>query len=189
MNIQNLKLKYEQEKDFDSMFLLMDSHDRLPWLIQNYNTLYTDCDEETYYRLVGESLVLTDNQELYRIYYPYMVHRGNNPHHMMNPQEKKEFEQLPDTLIIYRGVSSDTPVTTENVNRLIGNSWTLKREVSEWFSKNHSKKYTGEKYTYVLKYEIPKTDVWSYFTERNEDEIFLDSSKIDPSRVIIERVF
>ena len=188
MKTQDLIREYQTLKDYESMFTMMDSHDRLSWLIENYTTLYNDCGEEKYYELVRESLVLSDNHQPYRIYYPNIINMGVNHHHMMTPEEKKVFDDLPETLVIYRGVSSTTRLTTKNLYKVLGNSWTINYDVSVWFSHNHSQKYTGNPRLYVLEYHIPKSEVWSYFNTRNEDEIFLDVKKIDTNRLILEEL-
>lgn len=82
--------------------------------------------------------------------------------HLMSESEKRIFDELPAVLTIYRGV---TPYNSDNVKAL---SWTLDKDVAEWFSKRFDEEGI------VYKANIHKNHVLAYFNGRNESEIIVD---------------
>jgi hypothetical protein len=186
--ISKLVHKHQQEKDYDSLFLLLSKQDHIPWLLFNYQTLFEDCGEEKYYQYLRESLVLADYHKPYREDYNDLIWIGDDPHLMMYPEEKEVFNSLPETLTIYRGISTNYVLNENKLNDVIGNSWTLDREVSFKFATQYYQKYGEKKHHYILTYQIPKSLVWSCFNNRNEMEIFLDYNLIDPDEIKIEKV-
>lgn len=175
--------EYMKEKDYDEVMCLLDKHTRMWWMIKNYKKVYKDIGEEKYYKLLSENLTYVDNHKTVRKYYSKMISIGSNPQLMMSKKEKKQFDKLPDTFTIFRGVCSDFKPSSTNIKKLIGNSWTIDKEKSKWFSQKFSPRFYGSKYKTILYYQVKKSEIVSYFTERNEKEIFLDYTKIDPSKV------
>ena len=175
--------EYMDQKDYESVMVLLNKQTRIWWFIQNYKKVYKDLGEEKYYEILSENLTYVDNHDQVRKYYSKMISLGSNPHLMMSKKERKQFEKLPETFTIYRGTSSNTKPNSTNIKKLLGNSWTNDKKISEWFSQNHSPKYRGSKYIILLNYQVKKSEIISYFTERNEKEIFLDYTKIDISMV------
>jgi hypothetical protein len=172
-----------EEKDYDSLMIWLDKQTRMWWFIHNYKKVYKDLGEEKYFKMFRENLTYVDNHDNVRKYYSKMISIGSNPQLMMSKKEKKQFENLPETFIIYRGTSSNTKPSSSIIKKLLGNSWTNDKKISEWFSKNHSPKFRGSKYIVILNYKVKKSEIISYFTERKEKEIFLDYTKIDPTKV------
>ena len=91
---------------------------------------------------------------------------------MMNEDERKAFDKLPDELTIYRGTSYGSDP---------GLSYTLKKERADWFSTRFemfakNQKLGSAKKTWcpvVVKRTIHKKDVVAHFTYRNEYEIVI----------------
>lgn len=187
-DLKDLIEKDLKKKDYDSVFIHLNKETRMNWFIINYKRIYTDVGEEKYYTLLRENLTYVDNHDWVRKHYSKMISYGKDHLLMMSKKERKQFDKLPNKLIIYRGTSSDKKITSSNLKKLLGNSWSLDREISIWFTLKHSPKFRGSKYLILLTYELEKNEVISYFTERNENEIFLDYTKIDLSRVKYEYI-
>jgi hypothetical protein len=111
---------------------------------------------------------------------------GKNPEEMMSRKEKVQFKNLPAHLTVFRGTSTNSIVTPKNIKKLFGNSWSLDKEISIWFAMKHSPRYRGSRFIVLLTYEIDRNEVISYFTDRNENEVFLDYEKINLKNVKFE---
>jgi hypothetical protein len=183
-----LYLEYLREKDYQKILLLLDKHTQIKWFLDHYDKIYVDIGEKNYFQLLRDTLVYVDQHYPFRDYYPDLIHRGNDPRQMMNPGEMKKFNKLPDEFVVYRGINSTKKVSRKNLGEFMGNSWSLDREISIWFGKVYSQKFRDSKYTILLKYEVRKQEVISYFTDRREEEIFLDHENIDIDRISVEYI-
>lgn len=81
---------------------------------------------------------------------------------LMEPEEVQALDDMEDTVTIYRGV------TSYNGKDLRAMTWTLNREMAEWFA--HRFGQEGEVYAA----QIEKVHILAYFSRRNEDEIIVD---------------
>lgn len=90
--------------------------------------------------------------------------RKCNPKYLMGQENYEVYENLPDTFTVYRGLQENAQED--------GLSWTLSKEVAEWFASRFEN--DGE----VIKKVIHKTEVIAYFNDREEDEIVLDIKKV-----------
>lgn len=81
---------------------------------------------------------------------------------LMSEREKQIFDNLPTVVTLYRGVTS---YNADNVKAL---SWTLDKDVAEWFSKRFDEDGT------VYQANIHKNHVLAYFAGRNESEVIVD---------------
>lgn len=87
--------------------------------------------------------------------------------YLMTPNEIEYLKTLPEQITIYRGMSEN-----ELMQKSFGCSWTLKKEIAEFFANtyqrnlttNHLKKIVHEIY-------ISKSEVIAFFNNRNEFEI------------------
>lgn len=86
-----------------------------------------------------------------------------NPEVLMNDEELKVFNELEDTVTIYRGVIS---YNADNVKAL---SWTLDYDKAEWFAN----RFNEENGT-VYEAQIERLHILAYFDRRNESEIIVD---------------
>ena len=82
--------------------------------------------------------------------------------YLMTGEEYKQYLLLPDTLTIYRGV------TSHNAKNIKALSWTLDRDKAEWFAHRF-----GEDGT-VYEAEIDKKHILAFFTSRNEAEVVVN---------------
>lgn len=81
---------------------------------------------------------------------------------LMNADECKELNDLPDTFEVYRGVGHSDAVTH-------GLSWTTNRDKAIWFAKRFSENDNS----YLATGTVSKTNVLSYFLRRGENEIVI----------------
>lgn len=84
------------------------------------------------------------------------------PEHLMTEEEYEAFQELEDTLTVYRGV------TSYNGNRIKALSWTTDRETAEWFAHRFHEEGT------VYEAEISKEHIYALFNGRNESEVIVD---------------
>ncbi len=181
--------EYYLNREYEEVLSMLDKHKRMDWFIQHHEEIYEKSNnEDQYYQLLRENLVYVDNHEPYRKEYPNLIHIGSNPQLMMLEDERLKLDKLPNEFVVYRGVSSNEKITKRNVQGLLGNSWSLDREISIWFSKNHSSRHLNSKYLVLLTYQVSKTEVLGYFTDRNEEEMFLDYTRIDIDKVSFEEI-
>ena len=90
-------------------------------------------------------------------------------------EDKKEYESLPETFIVYRGIQiGENP---------IGFSWTIKKSTAIWFANRFDNENDQ-----VCEMKINKNDVVFYSNERSEFEIVLLPSKIKAENITITNV-
>lgn len=87
-----------------------------------------------------------------------------NPIFLMEPDELKVLQSLPDEITIYRGSKPNTSLTAL--------SWTINPDVAQWFADRFEKNGT------VYEAKISKKDVLAYFNGREEEEIIANFNKI-----------
>lgn len=87
--------------------------------------------------------------------------------HLMNEEEYKYYDALPEKLTVWRGVSPG--------RERLGLSWTDDKKTAEWFMRRFERE---ERTGYLLEAEIDKKDILAYFDGRNENEIVVDVFRI-----------
>lgn len=92
--------------------------------------------------------------------------RSIDPQKLMDEEERELFQSLDDVVTVYRGVP---PHNDQNVKAL---SWTLDREVAEWFAHRY-----GENGT-VYEAQIEKENIHAVFLGRNEEEVIVDPERL-----------
>ena len=172
--------EYLQSKDWESVFGLISTPKRTQWIIENYHQIYQDIGDDKYYSLLGNVLVGVELHYYTKKFYSKLLYIGSDPLKMMDENERKLYDELPEQFTIFRGVDSQSKITLKNFRKFVGNSWTIDKEKSLWFSTR------GLKYSVVLSTEIFKNQVLSYFTKRKEEEVFVDYEKLDYSKIKIE---
>ena len=182
----NIRLYKEclKNEDYDGLFLHIEKQYRLVWFIKNYKRIYLNVGEKKYYNLLRGVLDIVDIHYNTKKHYTKLLNFGNDPHLLMSSYERNYFDKLPNEFIIYRGVSSKKKLSKKDIVKFIGNSWTIDKKISIWFSGFQSKHYQ-EGYYYLLEYNINKEIVLSYFSQRKEKEIFIDYTKIDITKISI----
>ncbi len=90
--------------------------------------------------------------------------------YLMQKEDYKVYQLLPDTFTIYRGVA-----VGRNPKGL---SWTQNLETAKWFAKRFDR---DEEKGYIQTAIAKKENVLAYFNTRDEDEIVYDSNKLEIS--------
>lgn len=85
---------------------------------------------------------------------------------MMNESELETFNELDDTITVYRGVGS---INKNNIKAL---SWTTSFGKAKWFAERWGK--SGKIYAAT----IDKENIFAYFDRKNEDEVIVDFNKL-----------
>lgn len=93
--------------------------------------------------------------------------RGADKSILMDEDEYRIYQELPDTLTVYRGVGIGRNPK--------GLSWTRNIKTAEWFANRFNR--DGKK-GYVQSATVRKEQVLAYFNRRGEDEVVVDTSKL-----------
>lgn len=87
--------------------------------------------------------------------------------HLMSLRERRYLENLPEQITIYRGMTEE-----ELEMESFGCSWTLKKEIAEFFATSYQRNYATMDLTKVVHEKIiNKSEVIAFFDEREEFEI------------------
>ena len=89
-----------------------------------------------------------------------------SPESLMDEEERGLFQSLDDVVTVYRGVTS---YNAQNVKAL---SWTLNREVAEWFAHRFGQNGT------VYEAQVKKENIYAVFLGRNEEEVIVDPERL-----------
>ena len=89
----------------------------------------------------------------------------------MDEENIKEFDELDDELVVYRGVNL-REIDWYNSVKEYNVSWSLDKEKAKWFSERF-KNYGFDK-SILLEGKVKKSDVWYYENGRKEKEIVSD---------------
>ena len=87
--------------------------------------------------------------------------------YVMNQEELKLYDSLPDEITIYRGVEKNKKNSTKAL------SWTLNKDKAKWFATRYEDK--GIMFTAKIK----KEDVLAYFNSRKEEEVVIDYNNLE----------
>ena len=94
---------------------------------------------------------------------------------LMNEDEYEMWENLPEEVLIYRGVSNGgTP---------LGLSWTTNKEKAKWFQHRFDK---SNSCGILQKARVNKKFILAYFDSRGEEELIVDALSIKNSIEIVE---
>lgn len=88
-------------------------------------------------------------------------------HYLMDEEDLEHWENLPETITIWRGVSKGRVK--------LGLSWTDDKSKAEWFQQRFSDDDDKGK---LLEVTTSKSNVIAYFNKRNEREILLDVFRV-----------
>jgi hypothetical protein len=121
-----------------------------------------------YWETLREAYTISDNLFIYRhdLKVAFMSEEENRDS-LMSKKEIKILNNLPDKVKIYRGVTTD-----EIENNDFGLSWSLNREVAEFFAFKYRRNYdTSSSLKTVIELEVDKNEIIAYFHDREEAEI------------------
>lgn len=89
------------------------------------------------------------------------------PEYLMDADELKTFNSMPDRLVIYRGV------TSYNAKYVRAMAWSVDKKVADWFAHRFNENGT------VYRAEIDKENAFAYFAGRNEKEIVVNPKYLE----------
>jgi hypothetical protein len=115
-------------------------------------TAYTDTDNLYYYK------------DLIKIAFQ---REEPNRSELMNPNELEFYNSLPEEVEIYRGLT-----IAEQNSKNFGVSWTLKKEVAEFFAYKYLRNFSTEAEAKTVQHLIVnKKNIIAYFNGRDEHEV------------------
>lgn len=143
----------------DSIELLMEKGFYYDFLLEIKDYL----SKEDFNSFLAEAYVLVEQPSSYK---DEIIELFSNSDRdiLMNEEEKKIYEILPDVITVYRGVQYEEHAS--------GISWTLSEEQAEWFAD----RFDGTGFVFSAK--IKKEDIFAYFDSREEEEIVLNPEKL-----------
>jgi hypothetical protein len=121
-----------------------------------------------YWETLREAYTMSDNLFIYRydLKAAFMSEEENRDSLMLK-KERIILNNLPDKVKIYRGVTTD-----EIESNNLGLSWSLKREVAEFFAFKYRRNYdTSSSLQTVIELEVDKNEIIAFFHDREEEEI------------------
>ena len=125
------------------------------WHCQHYLTL------EEFSEALGIFWTELEYPNAYSIHRLIKMFKMAEKQKLMDDNEMKVLESLPETVTIYRGLQGKNA-------KVRGLSWTVKKEVAVWFAKRFAKK--NKVYTAV----VPKKHIFMYCEGRNEEEVVVN---------------
>jgi hypothetical protein len=171
-------IEFISKNDFDSAAWSIEKPWRIKWLNENKELIVRKVGLLVYYQIIGDVFVGFENAHRDKNEILELAYFGGNPRLMMNEEELSEFEKLPESFKVWRGVTADR---TRNEFEFLGNSWTLDYEQAFWFTDRSA--FGENEYPLIYGLTVNKEDVLSYFSRCNESEILIDFTKIDIEKV------
>ncbi|OWM01252.1 hypothetical protein B7435_16965 [Mycolicibacterium peregrinum] len=143
-------------------------HER-PYRPHAFAAISTELTDESYWEHL--SSIWTDAENIvqdHTLWTSLLKEPGrlSTRHLMMNDEERKRLDQLPDEVTVYRGVNHGAHDH--------GMSWTADPAVAHRFAL----RFGGHGQPQVLTGRVRKSDVIAYLHGRNEDEILLDPEAV-----------
>jgi hypothetical protein len=163
------------KKEIQDLLLFGSSHlvpvDGLPvgvTIFQVFLSLKPILKGKLYWETLREAYTMSDNLFIYRFdLRAAFMSEEENRDSLMLKKEKMIFNNLPDKVKIYRGVTTD-----EIESNNFGLSWSLRREVAEFFAFKYCRNYdTVSSLKTVIELEVDKNEIIAYFQDRKEEEI------------------
>jgi len=150
------------EKDVDAYLMMIERPYRIPefiaWCLDERNKL----SKKKYWEIIR--WLWTDTENVYEHFNEWLAllldFDTKEVRKMMDKEDKKTFDSLPDEFTVYRGGEHEHM------------SWTLSKEKAEWFRD----RYEGLRECKLFEKRIKKDEVLSYINARNEEEIILRPS-------------
>lgn len=164
-----------KKKEIQDLLIYGSSHlepiDGLPLgvtIFQVFLSLKPILKGKLYWETLREAYTMSDNLYNYRydLRAAFMSEEENRDS-LMSKREIKILNNLPDKVKIYRGVTIDEIESND-----FGLSWSLNREVAEFFAFKYRRNYdTSSSLKTVIELEVDKNEIIAYFHDRGEEEI------------------
>jgi hypothetical protein len=163
-----------KEGDFEEIMFLIEKPWKIKWVYENRELILTKLGPKGFYEIVADAYIDIENACQFKNETLELFYFGNHPQLMMEDDEIHEYQQLPNEFKVYRGVCIKK---SDNEYDFLGCSWTLNFDKAKWFSSRRG--FNKDSYPLVFSLYIRKEDVLSYLSEREEEEILIDHTKID----------
>ena len=153
--------QYIDNEDIGSYLAIHERPYRLEALIEALHSWWNPANEREYWDQV--SWVYTDTEFLYNSMdqWRYLLFGDAgylDSYLMMDEEEKKKYDSLPEYFTVYRGAKDPD-----------GYSWTLDKDKARWFANRW-----GQDLSVFSKKVNKLEDTVAYFNSRNEEEILLN---------------
>lgn len=157
-----------KKNDIHSYVMLHERAYRVESVINALSDWWKPSKKE-YWEVIGFLWIDTENVYENKDYWEQLLFlEFSDSHLMMNEEDSKFFDELPNTITIYRGGIDDR-----------GYSWTLDRDKAEWFANRwimngnlgEKSNVTNRHETNVFEQTIKKSDAIAYLSDRGESEI------------------
>lgn len=170
---QDLLEKAIDRQDWDDVFMIISKPYRLSWLEENYDLI---TDEKAYYEFLKDAYIqsefpmsgFSEYEDLLKLFWHY-----DKPHLMMDSDELSFYNDLDDTITIWRGIRVEDEIDEDN----IGFSFTLDKERAEWFAKRFSQ--DGKGTPMLIEATVNKDKILSVFLNRGEEEVLVSPDNLE----------
>ena len=141
------------------------SDDKIKYLYSYKDKLKDDAE---YWKYLSESYIMSSNNYKYKKeLVELFTSLRPQKEYLMNDEEKKIIDSLPQKINIYRGMS-----TVEADSSDFGISWTLNKAIADKFADSYLHNYDTRSIPHVVKgISISKSEIIAYFNGREEEEI------------------
>lgn len=162
---QSIKERLEQTDTLAGFLLLLTKPYRFTFLdhIQQY---LSDDDLGAYLRYVWSNGEYTNTGVVFTKRQLTKLFRRSSKSTLMDEEEHRVLEGLPERITVYRGVSS------KNCRDLKVFSWTLSKKQAEWYAGRFS-----DAVQKVYQAELPREGILAYFAA--DEEIIADPNKLE----------
>lgn len=142
-------------------------HER-PYRVKAFRSVSGRMNDATYWDMLADIWIDSENiRQNPRVWQSLLSAKRPNREAMMNSSERDELANMPDTIKVFQGHTTD---------RDDGWSWTVKRPTAEWFARRFASMETGQPVITIG--QVKKANVLAYLNGRNEAEILVDRRKV-----------
>tara|TARA_B110000483_G_scaffold81538_1_gene101370 strand:+ start:1087 stop:1827 length:741 start_codon:yes stop_codon:yes gene_type:complete len=166
------------QQNWDKVFMLIEKPFRLSWLEENIDLIK---DDKQYYNFLKDAYMMTEfpmnGFSNYRDLL-HLLYAKDNPKLMMDKEELKLLNSLPNEVKIWRGVKVDDVLDEDN----IGLSFTLNKDKAIWFAERFSQ--AGVSQAILIEAVVNRFDILSIFLNRDEEEVIVNPEYIKIKKII-----
>lgn len=159
-------------------------HER-PYRIEAFVNIMDRLNDESYWRILSATWIDTENYFQFKDVWHSLL-SSNRPKReaMMDEDDRKVYDALPDVFTIYRGREPGDPLSRLGKRDIkkFGMSWTLKLEVAQFFAKRFQRYPTNRGITpLIYEAKVERKNIIAYLGGRNEAEVLVfNRFLIDP---------
>ena len=167
-----------EQQNWDKVFMLVEKPFRLNWLEENIDLIK---DDKQYYNFLKDAYMMTEfpmngfsnYRDLLDLFYA-----RKNSKLMLDKDELKLLNSLPNEVKIWRGVKVDDVLDDDN----IGLSFTLNKDKAIWFAERFAQ--AGVSQAILIEAVVKRDDILSIFLNRDEEEVIVNPEDIKIKKII-----